>query len=81
MFLILQFSWLEKVRKKQFKSHASSRLLKFLFFSKPSCYPPPPPRLLVFGIFSNPLLSPPPSIRDLRVTTLRLDCDIIDILY
>ena len=79
MFLILQFSWLEKVRKKQFKSHASSRLLKFLFFSKPSCYPPPP--IISFWYFFQPPTVPPPSIRDLRVATLRLDCDIIDILY
>ena len=48
MFLTLQFSWLEKESKDQFKSHPP---------------PPPPPHhttwLLRFSVFSNPLLFQP----------------------
>ena len=45
MFLILQFSWLEKERKKQFKNLKATplRLLISLVFSNPPTIPTPPP--------------------------------------
>ena len=59
MFLILQFSWLEKERKKQYKSQPSPLAIKsFTFFQPFLLFQPPPlsplPQLLVFDIFSNP---------------------------
>ena len=38
LFLIMYFSWLEKERKKQFKSQLSSWLLKFSLYSNPLYY-------------------------------------------
>ena len=57
MFLILLFSWLEKERKKQFKSRPPTLppTIKTFFFSNSPYYsnppPTPPPRLLVFDSF------------------------------
>ena len=61
MFLILQFSWLEKERKKQFKSQPPWLLKLSVFSSRPT-----PATITFWYFFELPLLFPP-SIRDLRV--------------
>ena len=72
MFLILSFSWLEKKRKKQFKSQPRPPLtIKIFTFVQPCLlfHPPPPPpliRLLVFDIFPKPLRFHIPHILETR---------------
>ena len=71
MFLILSFSWLEKKRKKQFKSQPRPPLtIKIFTFVQPCLLfqTPPPPliRLLVFDIFPKPLRFHIPHILETR---------------
>ena len=74
IFLISYFQWLEKGRKKQFRSQPSPWLLKFLLFSNT---PPPDCYFLIF-FPTTPTISYPLSIRDLSVHTLSAVCDITD---
>ena len=65
MFLIPQFSWLEKGKKKAVKSQPLSWLSKLSVFPTPLLFPST--QLLVFDIFSNyPYYSTPFSVRHLR---------------
>ena len=68
MILILSFLWLEKERKKQFKSQPSPGFENFHFFPTLSTIPTPA-TISFWYFFQPPYYSTSPSIKDLRVVS------------